>query len=307
MGCLIKWKSIDSDATYDKARIYRATSESGTYSIIATQSITDQSYYDIDGTVNLWYKIDFYDTNLGKASSLSDAIRGGTYKAYCTVEDIRNITNLTVNDATDTQLANLIEYCGAQLNGDIQVYLEEEQIVWISDTKDNTINGTNRIFYTKKYPVGDLDNDMDVDVNDIEVYQYESDGTKTQVSVESIIPNTGQFVLTTAPASSIITLAVTYKYAPVSVSDPNMLVKMACALLTAAWAYTKINVGKAPRWRMGSTQIWRDMDSFKTFFNKYQLILTQINNRSLLDTVQGMTQIDAQYIASLGGYSGVQQ
>jgi hypothetical protein len=288
MGVLLKWRSIDSEATYDKARVWRSATRDSGYALVATQDIADQSYYDQSGTTSSWYKIDFYQTSNSAASSLSDPIQGGTFKGYCTVEDVRNMTNLTTNDLTDTQLCLLIEYCGAQLNEDMNVYLEEEEVWEINNTKTNKIDGTNATYYTKKYPIGDSNNDMAVDTTDLEVYQYLSDGTKQQLTVSSITPNTGKFILSIAPASSIVKITVTYRYCQLSVSDPNALVKMACALLTAAWAYTKINVGKAPRWRMGSTQIWRDMDSFKTYYNKYLQILTQINDRSNLGIVDGV-------------------
>ena len=152
-------------------------------------------------------------------------------------------------------------------------------MIYINNTKNNEIDGTNTTFYTINYPIGDNNSDMDVTTTDINVYTYDSDGTKTEVTVSSIVPNEGKFVLESAPSNRI---TVTYRYAPLSVSDPHPLIKMACALLTASWAYTKINVGKAPRWRMGSTAIWRDMDSFKTYYDKYLKILTQINDRSLV-------------------------
>lgn len=283
MGCLIKWKSIDTEATYNQARVYRSSTETGTYTFIAAQSIGDQSYYDANGTTSSWYKVDFFNSVTSQVSSLSDALQGGTYRAYCTPEDIRNMTNLTVNDITDTQIYNLIEYCGIQLNQDINVYIEEEELLYINNTKSNEVDGTNATFYTLNYPIGDSNSDMNVTIADLDVYTYNSDGTRTEVSVSSITPNEGKFVLVTPPANGLIKVTVTYRYAPLSVSDPHPLIKMACALLTAAWAYTKINVGKAPKWRMGSTSIWRDMDSFKTYYNNYLKILSQINDRALVN------------------------
>jgi len=285
MGNLIKWKSIDSEATYTTARVYRATSETGSYVLVGSQNIEDQSYYDGDGTTSSWYKVDFYDSGTGKSSALSDAILGGTYKFYCTVGDVRMVTNLTTSDLNDTKIANLIQFAGEQLNQDINVYLEEERIDYISDTKKNEINGSDTTFYTQKYPIGDSDNNMDVTIADINVYSYDSDGTRTELTVNTITPNEGKFVLESAP-TGLTKMTVTYRYAPLSVSDPHALIKRATALLAASWAYTKINVGKAPRWKMGSTSIWRDMDSFNTFYSKYLVILDQINNRSLMDKVE---------------------
>ena len=282
MGNLIKWKTIDSESTFDTARIYRATSESGSYSLLASQGIGDASYYDPNGTTTHWYKIDFYDTTNAVASSLSTAIQGGTFKAYCTPEDVRNITNISTSDATDTQLANLIGYAGTQLNSQINVLHEEEKVEYIDNEKQNTVNGTNTTFYTKDFPIGDYDGDSDVDTSDIKVYQFSpTTGARTELTVSTITPNEGKFVLSSAPTAAAGKMTVTYNKSSLSVSTPDPLVKMATACLTAAWAYTKINVGKAPRWRIGSTQIWRDMESFNTWYSKYLQLVEQINNREI--------------------------
>ena len=284
MGVLIKWKSIDSEATYNQARVHRSDSEGGVYTILTTQDITDQSYYDPNGTTNHWYKVDFYNSSTDTVSALSDAIQGGTYKGYTTVEIVRNICNLTVNDITDTQICNLIEYTTRELNADINVHHEEEKIEYIDSVKDNEVNGTNTTFYTKDYPIGDNDDDGAVSIDDITVWEYDADGeSRSQVTVSSIVPNEGKFVLSTAPGG---TLKVTYKSCQRSASDPHPLIENAATLLTTAWAYTKINVGKSPRWRMGSTQIWRDMDSFKTYYNLYQRQVNKINDRSLGDSIE---------------------
>ena len=286
MGVLIKWKSIDPEATYNQARVYRATSREGTYSLLTTQDMTDQSYYDPDGTTNMWYKVDFYNSTNTTVSALSDPIKGGTYKGYCTVDDVRHICNLTTNDITDTQICNLIEYTTRELNADINVHHEEERLDYINSVKDNELNANNTTFYTEDYPIGDNNDDGAVDTTDITVWEYSSDGeSRSQVTVSSIVPNEGKLVLSNAPASDVI-LKVTYKSCQRSASDPHALIPVAAALLTTAWAYTKINVGKAPRWQMGSTKIWRDMKSFDTYYNKYLKIVAKINDRSLGDSIE---------------------
>ena len=292
MGNLIKWKTISTESTFDVTRIYRATSEAGSYSQIASQGIADASYYDPTGTDSHWYKVDFYDSTNSVASELSDAIQGGTYKGYCTPEEVRILTNLSSSDATDTMLCDLITFAGRELNSDINIHHEEEDVTYISNEKENTFDGSNTTYYTKDYPIGDNDDDMDVDTSDILVSNYASDGTKTTLTVSSLTANTGAFVLASAPtADNCSKMTITYVSVQRSVSDPHPLVKTACAMLTAAYAYQKINVGKAPRWRMGSTQIWRDMDSFKTWYSKYLRIINAINDRSLTRSIEGIELI----------------
>jgi len=128
MGTYLEWAKPESDSDYDTVRIWRATSESGTYSLLHTQSISDNSYYDMDGTTSMWYKVTFYDSSTEQESSYSSAIQGGTSTRYCTPNDVRDATNLEEDDITDTELYKIISFAGDQLNSDINSYVEDEKI-----------------------------------------------------------------------------------------------------------------------------------------------------------------------------------
>lgn len=309
MGNIIEWNRIEPEATYTLARVYRSLSRDTGYVMIATLPIESVTYYDIDGTTLHWYKVDFYDTVALKASSLSDPIQGGTFRGYCTVQDVRAITNVNSSDVTDTNLANLIDMAGSQLNHDIQVYRFEERIMRIDDTRPNTIDGTNKQFFVRFWPIGDMNNDKTVDISDVHVYTVQDDGTKSQVTVESINPDEGYFTLSIAPDPSISRLIVTYYSASLSVAQPHPLVKMACMWLAAAWAYTKINIGKSPRWKMGGTQIWRDVEAFDKCYQMYLKLIQQINARYLGNAIVGKTMEGEPYYDRssryyIGGYYG---
>ena len=287
MGNLVSWKTIDSESTFNQVRIYRSTSESGTYTLIETQTdITDASYYDPNGVAGSWYKIDFYDTTNSVASTLSTAFLADTFRGYCTVEDIRNMTNISTSDVSDTGVCNLITYAGTILNSDMEIYEEEERIAYISNTKGNDINGTNTTFYCKNFPMGDLNDDFKVNTSDVNVYQYASDGTRTALTVSSVVAATGSFVLSSAPAASISHLTVTYKWAQRNVATPDALIKQAVIALVSSFAYRKINVGKSPRWRMGSTQIWRDITAHDQYYKEYNRLLARLNDRLNVDQIQ---------------------
>ena len=280
IGNLIKWKAIDTEATYNTVRIYRSTSETGAYAQIGQQDISDTSYYDPDGTTSSWYKIDFYDTVSAKVSSLSNAIKGGTFKAYCTPDDVRMLTNIKATDLTDTQLANLINYAGTQLNADMNVYYEKERINYIDEVKENEIDGINTTFYTENYPIGDGNDDFQVTTSDITVYQVDSDNVETELTVSSLDAAKGKWVLPTAPTADK-KLYVTYNSVNRRVDTPDPLVKMACVMLTAAWAYSKLNIGKATRFRMGNLTVFRDMESGHKYYLEYVRILTSVNDRTV--------------------------
>ena len=282
MGILLKWKKPTAESSYDTVRIYRADSEAGPYTEIGSQTIADNSYYDSSGIGGHWYKVDFYDSVGGSTSDKSDAIQGGVYYGYCTVDDIRMVTNIKPSQVTDTQLANLIEFAASQLNSDINIYHEEERIEYINETKENEIDGTNPKFFTKHYPIGDLNNDYRITISDIKVYEVDSDGLKNEVTVTQVDAETGEFRLNTAPVSNK-KYYVTYNSTQRSVDPTHNLVKMACILLTAAWAYSKLNVGKADRFRAGNMTVFRDTDAHHDYYKRYVNILTAINDRSITD------------------------
>ena len=279
MGTYLEWAKPESESDYNKVRIWRSTTEEGTYSLLHTQSISDNSYYDMDGTTSMWYKITFYASTTEKESSYSDPLKGGTISGYCTPNDIRDITNLKAADITDTELYKIINFAANQLNSDINTYKEDEKLEYISQEKENTIDDSNTSYYIKNYPIGDSTGNQEVSTADIEVYSLKnSDGTKASVDITSISPNTGKFVVTTA-ISADYTLYVTYRFAPLSVSDPHPLIRTACTLLSAAWAYSKINIGKATAFSVGSMNISRHIKSFDIYYQRYQEVLKEVNNR----------------------------
>jgi len=288
MGVYLKWKPA-TGSSYTNTYIYRSSTETGTYTEISSQSYSDLNYYDIDGTTGYWYKVRFFDSVATKWSEFSDAWQGGTWRGYCTVEDIRDVTNLTAADITDGNLCRLITLSCQQLNRDVQVYIEEERIFSIpgwEGVKTNDVDGTNVTYYTVHYPIGDSNNTFKVDVSDITVYEIDSSttpSTKTVLTVSSITPNSGQFVVATPASTSDKTLFVTYYCSPLSMSDPHPLIRMAAMQLTAAWAYQKINVGKSPKFKLGNVQIARDMDSFKVWMQRYKETLLEISARSMVD------------------------
>ena len=304
MGVLLKWKKITSEATYDQARIYRASGQTATYDLIHTQSIEDNSYYDSEGTGSYWYEVEFYDSVTTNVSAKSDPIQGGTYYGYCTVDDMRQVTSLKTSDINDTHLATLIEFSGVQLNNDMNIYHEDERVNYIDETKENEIDGANTTFYTKFYPLRDRNNDYMVTVSDINVYEIDSDGTKSELTVSQINVATGQFKLTTAPTSDK-ELYVTYSNTQRVVYPTDTLVRMGCIILTAAWAYSKINIGKAPRFKMGNLTVFRDTTAYHEYYKKYVILLAQINDRTYTQIRDGRNMpADVAYNDSFKDNSG---
>lgn len=289
MGCLLKWKLISTETSYDKSRVYRADSRDGTYTMIAEQTIIDNSYYDSTGNGTQWYKIAFYDSVNALESDHSDPYQGGSFFGYCSVDEVRQVTNIKASDVSDTDLAALIEFAGIQLNSEMNMDDDDEYIDYIEDSKKNTIDGVNNIFYTKNYPIADSNNDFRVTVADMEVYSINNLGQKTILEVTQITPKTGEFRLALAPSN--VDLYVTYKHCNRRADLPDALIKFACIQLTAALGYSKMNDGKATRFHMGNLTVFRDTALYEKFYKRYVKLLSDINDRTLMNTVYGTDEL----------------
>ena len=280
MAILLRWQVPDaSEIDFDKVYIYRATSEAGTYSELANQVIATNTYFDEDGALTSWYKVRFYDSDTEAWSSYSDAMQGGTYIGYCSLNYVRELCNITTDDLTDTELYALIEKATCVLNSDINSLVVREKIVSIDNTRTNEVNGVNTTYYVQNWRgkyIADADDNADVNTSDITVYKVASDGTETELAVSSISPNSGSFVLSTAQSDG--TLYVTYQYASLSESDPDEQIKLACAYLSIAFGYEKMNRGMSPQQVYGNVRFMRDMRAGNEYFQRYENQITKINS-----------------------------
>lgn len=281
MGVVLRWVPPDPQSEWTQVRIYRESSSTGPFvTIIATLPRDVDHYFDVTGSSGFYYKISFYDSVNSIESALSDVVQGGDFVGYCTPEDIYSFTNVTESKVDSFTMAKYIESGVAAVNEDIQVKIHLEKVGYISDVKENLINGVNTTFYTKNFPIGDMGNDGEVSVDDLEVFQVEGDGTRTQLTVSSITPNTGAFVLSAAPdpaTTNIARIELNYHCVPVSVSDPHRLVRDACMFYAASLAYSKINLGKAKSVKFGTMRFLRHMESVDEYMKKYDKIIYKIN------------------------------
>jgi hypothetical protein len=282
MSNTIKWRVPENDCSYDYTYIYRSTSQSGTFSEIAHQSIDDNSYCDESGGLNHWYVVRFYNSLTLSYSDYSTAMQGGTYAGYSSVTDVREVSNLTVDDISDADLYRLIVRATAYLNAEINYRVNREKISFIDATRQNSVDGATTKFYVRKWKncMGDMDNDGKVTASDVTVYQVDAANAETILSVASIDPDNGSFTLATAPAGGS-QLFVTYEWCYVSEYTPHALVKMACEYLTTAFAFEKIERGLSPQQVYGNVRIYRDMAASSENHKRYREIVTQINSQMI--------------------------
>ncbi len=209
---------------------------------------------------------------------------------YTTKEKVRLLSNVVIADVSDTDVDNLILEAVKQVNTDINTRIVREQILNIDNTRENKIDGSNTTYYVKNWEdkfIGDSNNSGTVTATDITVYQVTSDGTETTLTVSSISADEGKFVLDSAPASGV-RLFVTYVYTLIDVATPDGAIDLACALLTIAYCYEKINRGMSPQQVYGNVRFMRDMRAGNEYFKRYEDQIAKINGE-MGDFAEGPT------------------
>lgn len=86
---------------YNQVQIHRATSETGSYSLVTTIDITPDepyTYYDdTAGTSSSWYKVKYYNETTAVVSAFSDAVQGSGYST----DSLRAMTDEVLSDFGD--------------------------------------------------------------------------------------------------------------------------------------------------------------------------------------------------------------
>jgi hypothetical protein len=288
MAIIIRWQvpaSTSSETEFDLVKIERASSENGNYTEIASQAITDNTYSDEDGTTESWYRVRFYNSDTENYSAYSESMQGGTFVGYCSMADFRAVTNLTTSCISDSDVYDLITMAAYQINGDLNTKVIRERIDYIDSTRQNLVDGSNTTYYVKNWKgkyLADFNNDSLVNTEDVTIYAIDSDGTETTPTIDSIDVDEGKIVLSEAQSNK--TLYVTYAWSYIDESVPARPLRLACAFLTAALAQARINIGRAPQIQMGNLRLYRHMDAYDEYYQKYLGILRQINDQ-MIETI----------------------
>jgi len=213
--------------------------------------------------------------------------------AYCTYVEVNDFTNISSSDIADADVTKIIAGATRELNGLINVRVVRERIGQIDNTRKNKIDGSNTTYYVRNWKgkyLADMDNDGDVDTDDLIVYQVDSDGNETTLTVDSIDQDDCSFTLDSAPSSGV-TLYVTYEWCYRDVSTPDNKVKQACIFLSAAYCYAKLNIGRAPTFVVGNKRIYRDMESFEKYYQMAMKLVDEINYEGMSKVEQSKSNL----------------
>lgn len=109
MGVLIVAEPPQAGSGYDKWKVYKSSSQSGTFTEVVEQNVTDLTYYDASGTSTSWYKITYYNSVTTNESGLSDAIQGQS-TIYTSVEKVRSLIQApTWSDSTNPSIQEVVD------------------------------------------------------------------------------------------------------------------------------------------------------------------------------------------------------
>jgi hypothetical protein len=194
---------------------------------------------------------------------------------YVNAYEVREVASIDSEMMSDNELAGTIRWACREFNNDVQILVEKEKIVPIDDVRTNEIDGTNKTFYTRFKYIGDLNYDFEVNDSDVIVWK-EANNTKTYLTVASVNAKEGSFTLTTAPTSEG-EYFVNYVYSKglLDTLDPNM--HLAALQNCVAWVFSKLNVGKAPMFKMDQLTIHRDTKAHTYWKSQYINTLGKIH------------------------------
>lgn len=147
---------------------------------------------------------------------------------------------------TSTQLTSIIADAEKKLIRDITLLNFDEHLELNSypsdilvgdDTDVGSINGSNKIFYTRHRHIADIDFDSSLTSSDVRISTVSDSDVRTDdVSVDAVDGYLGKITLTTAPTTSINHVLCEYRYYINNLPydrQPQELIKQACAYMAA--------------------------------------------------------------------------
>jgi len=187
--------------------------------------------------------------------------------AWTTPNRVRKHLGLTDTEAPDEAINYYIEEAQQDMLKDLAVYVFEEVTnVAITITTANNF-------------IADKNFDFIANSPDVEVYGWtdgENPATKTTLAVSTVYPNNSKIVLTSAPATTITKITVSYyHFNGLTVYDQF---PEACAILSAYY-YAQAELALIPDQWMHGAYRFRIGSEYKSLYNEYLKKLDKIKGR----------------------------
>ena len=200
--------------------------------------------------------------------------------SYCTTADVFSRSGFTVSDIGTAELTGLIALASEELNNQLNIKIFDERVRYLGGWKENTIDGSNKTFYTRNYPLGDRDDDFEIGTADVYCYGINGDNDKIVYSIASVDDDEeGKFTLSSAPQVSVA-LYLTYECLPIPISD--IMIRKACTELSTYYAIKRLHGrGGIKEYKLGALSIKKGDTVGKDFFDEYNRTLNQIRRKKL--------------------------
>ena len=211
-----------------------------------------------------------------------------TYLENITAQNVRDFTGLTATDITDAQIVTILSGAVSTLNADIQVRYDDWQVQSIDGWRENKQDGSNKIFYVPddKRPIGDYNDEGVIVVSGVKAYVIEGGGTdstnkKTDYVVSEITDDkNGKITLSSAPPAGG-KLYLSWAHTPLEMSTPHPLIKRAMIQLAGAVSFSKVDVGKVSKFKVGKVSVMQQSEAFKKYMDDYKQTVYQIKTRAV--------------------------
>jgi hypothetical protein len=204
---------------------------------------------------------------------------------WTTASNVRLLTGLSTTDISDEDLNSLVESAQKEVLLQINHKVIREEVEYIDETRENSINGSNTTFYIRNWKgnyLSDMNYDLDVTKDDIKVYSInQSTGVETEATVSSIAYDSGKFILSSAPNN--VNLEVTYCYSELDPKTPDAVLKLATEFLAGSYIYTRIDSSQKKKVKFGNVEITNGTGSESasvSLYNKYLDLIRQLNESS---------------------------
>lgn len=178
--------------------------------------------------------------------------------AYCGTADVREVTNISTDEVSNSKLSDLIDRACIKLNNLINVRHKKIKVEYINSYRENDIDGSNKTFFTGDYPLGDTNDDFSVGTADVEMWSIDASANRTDYTISSVDASLGKVVLNSAPPADE-TLYIKYEYCPVELS--NEILKEAAINLSAYYAIRRLQGRGYDEYKLGSLKIKHDREN----------------------------------------------
>jgi len=204
---------------------------------------------------------------------------------YCTVADVRALTDITSSEIDDFDLESLIDLATKMIIEDLTISVHEEELT-------GSIDGVNTTFSTSHYPIADTNGDKSVTGADLTVYTWTDSSdpsTKSSVPVSAVYPDQGKIVLSSAPPSTVKKITCSYSYTWEEEINWD-LIKLACAYLTGFLFYVKKYTAIPLSIARGPIRMKFDVKPYREYLDQYYHVMSLVKEKSgVRKTAEEMT------------------